>query len=227
MPASNPPGKVQVSTSQSDDARRGQLPDASVGDAPLAEEERLSLARTFGGRSALRELLETILLAVIVFLVLNAITGRYQVRGPSMTPTLEDGQYMVVGKLSYWFRPPQRGDIVVLLPPSSPHEDYIKRIVGLPGETIEVRDGQAWVNGVAVQEPYVASPMQYAGVWTLRADEYFVLGDNRANSSDSHTWGVLPRRNIVGKAWLTYWPPAEWALAPHFAFAGAEPAAEE
>ena len=144
-----------------------------------------------------------------------------------MTPTLEDGQYLVVGKLSYWFRPPQRGDIVVLLPPTNPRGLYQahRRPAGRndrdprrPG--LGQRCGGA--GAVRCQPDAVRGSS-----WTLRADEYFVLGDNRANSSNSHTWGVLPRRNIVGKAWLTYWPPAEWALAPHFAFAGAEPAAEE
>jgi len=216
-----------VSNTRTDETGGGRFSSQPHGDHPLAEDQRISLAHTFGGHSSLRELLETILLAVIVFLVLNAITGRYQVRGPSMTPTLTDGEYMVVGKLSYWFGPPERGDVVVFLPPTNPHEDYVKRIIGLPGETVEIRDGQVWIDGVALEEPYVSSPMQYSGGWTLRTDEYFVLGDNRANSSDSHTWGGLHRDNIVGKAWLTYWPPSKWGLAPHHVFADTATTAEE
>lgn len=187
-------------------------------DASLAEEEPVSLARAFGGHSALREFLETLLLAIIVFLALNLLTGRFQVRGSSMNPTLFNGEYVLVTKPNYWFRPPERGDIVVFHPPTDPSVAYIKRIIGLPGETIEIHDGKVWINGVSLEEPYIVAPTPYTGTWDLGEDEYFVLGDNRADSGDSHVWGVLPRRNIVGKAWLIYWPPESWGLVPHHAF---------
>lgn len=212
---------------RSADTEAGLPPAGSSTEQHPEDEERISLARTFGGRSSLREALETLLLAVIVFLALNAFTGRFQVRGSSMVPALEDGEYLLVGKLSYWFRPPERGDIVVFQPPTNPQEDYIKRIIGLPGETVEIKEGMVWINGIPLEEPYIAHPVQYGGMWSLGADEYFVLGDNRANSSDSHMWGVLPRRNIVGKAWVTYWPPIAWDMAPHYVFPEAETAAEE
>ena len=183
-----------------------------------ADGERVSLARAFGGRSLLRETLETILLTVIIFLVLNTATGRFQVRGSSMEPTLRDGQYLVISKLVYWVHPPERGDIIVFQPPNNPSDDYIKRIVGLPGERIEIRNGAVWVDGSLIEESYLTDLGSYSGAWTLGDGEHFVLGDNRNNSSDSHSWGVLPQENIIGKAWLCYWPPEEWSLVAHHTF---------
>ena len=184
--------------------------------------ERVSLARAFGGRSLLRETLETILLTVIIFLVLNTATGRFQVRGSSMEPTLHDGQYLVISKVAYWIHPPEQGDIIVFHPPNSPADDYIKRVVGLPGEQMEIRDGVLLVDGVVLEESYVVNPGFYSGMWNLEDGQYFALGDNRRNSSDSHSWGVLPQENIVGKAWLCYWPPEHWGLVTHHDFS--EPA---
>ena len=181
-------------------------------------EEPISLARAFGGRSLLREILETILLALIIFAVLNTLTGRFQVRGSSMNPTLQDGQYLVVSKLAYWLYPPERGDIIVFRPPNNLSEDYIKRIVGLPGEQVEIRGGEIWIDGGLLEEPYIANPASYSSAWNLREEEYFVLGDNRSNSNDSHTWGKLPRENIVGKVWLSYWPPEAWGTVDHYVF---------
>lgn len=195
---------------------------AKPGTAGSTSSGRVSLARAFGGRSVLREVLETVLLTIILFAAINAATGRSQVNGSSMEHTLHDGQYLIISKLAYWIRSPQRGDIIVLHPPQSPSEDYIKRIVGLPGEHVEVRDGAIWIDGVVLDEPYVSSIPQYGGVWTLGEDEYLVLGDNRTDSDDSHKWGALPAENIVGKAWLTYWPPEQWGPVAHHTFPNAE-----
>jgi signal peptidase I len=186
--------------------------------APPSDDQPVSLARAFGGRSVLREIAETVLLTLIIFLSLNATTGRFQVRGSSMMPTLHDGQYLVISKLIYWIHPPERGDIIVFRPPNSLDEDYIKRIVGLPGEQIEIQGGELWVDGISFEEPYIPNLGHYSGSWNLEEGEYFVLGDNRGNSSDSHSWGTLPRENIVGKAWLCYWPPEEWGLMAHHVF---------
>ena len=192
-----------------------------------AEEPRLldpsdtqpfSLSRAFGGRSLLREIVETALLTLIIFLVLNALTGRFQVRGSSMEPTLRDGQYLVVSRLAYWLRPADRGDIVVFRPPNSLSDDYIKRVVGLPGEQVKISNGQVRVDGVPLEETYVINQSSYSGSWKLGSDEYFVLGDNRRNSSDSHTWGTVPRENIIGKAWLCYWPPEALGSVEHHDF---------
>ena len=186
------------------------------------DNEQISLARTFGGRSILRETLETTLLALVIFLILNTATGRFQVRGASMLPTLHNEQYLVISKLTYWIHPPDRGDIIVFHPPTSPDEDYIKRIVGLPGEQVQIQGGQVWVDGVPLDEPYVVDPDTYSGSWVLAEREYFVLGDNRRNSDDSHKWGVLREENVVGKAWLAYWPPEDWGLVTHHSFAEPE-----
>jgi len=204
------------------------LGEFQVDEAPPVESvrpsggERVSLARAFGGHSLLREILETVLLTVMLFLVINAVTGRSQVNGSSMEPTLHDGQYLIIGKVTYWLHPPERGDIIVLHPPGNPGEDYIKRVVGLPGEQVEVREGRVWVNGVALNESYVSGAPSYSDSWNLREDEYLVFGDNRNNSSDSHSWGPLTEESIVGKAWLCYWPPEHWGLVEHHVFSDVE-----
>jgi signal peptidase I len=167
----------------------------------------------------LREMLETFLLAIVLFLVVNTITSRYEVQSLSMEPTLHEGEYLIVSKISYWFRQPHRGDIVVLDPPLSQSEiPYIKRVVGLPGEQVEVRDGRVWINGTALNEPYISGPLAYNGKWTMGEGEYFVLGDNRNNSSDSHAWGVLPQENILGNAVFRYWPLEKWGTFTHYGY---------
>lgn len=183
-----------------------------------SDTQPFSLSQAFGGKSILREIVETVLLTLIVFLVLNTLTGRFQVRGSSMEPTLQDGQYLVISKLSYWVSTPRRGDIIVFHPPNGTSDDYIKRIVGLPGEQLRIRGGEVLVDGVPLQEPYVVNQGAYSGSWELGNDEFFVLGDNRGNSSDSHMWGTLPQENLVGKAWLCYWPPEAWGLVNHHTF---------
>jgi signal peptidase I len=166
-----------------------------------------------------RDLLETLVLAVIIFLVVNTFTGRYEVQSISMEPTLHEGQYLIVSKVAYWFHGPERGDIIVLDPPNGRSEiPYIKRVIGLPGDKVEVRDGRVWINGIALNEPYISGPPTYVESSVLGADEYLVLGDNRNNSSDSHIWGVLPGENIIGKAIFRYWPPEKWGLITHYTF---------
>jgi signal peptidase I len=166
-----------------------------------------------------RDLFETLALAVIIFLVVNSLTGRYEVQSISMEPTLHEGQYLIVSKISYWFHGPERGDIIVLDPPAGRSEiPYIKRVIGLPGEKVEVRDGRVWINDIALNEPYISGPPNYTENRVLGEEEYLVLGDNRNNSSDSHIWGVLPRENIIGKSVFRYWPPEKWGLIPHYTF---------
>ncbi len=170
-----------------------------------------------GVKSWLQDTLETLLLAVILFLVINAISGRYQVHGQSMEPSLHEGQYIIASKISYWLHPPERGDIVVLRPPVG-DIPYIKRIIGLPGDTVEIADGRVWINGVAINEPYISGPPLYHGEWKVTDDHYFVLGDNRNNSSDSHVWGLLARDKLIGKAIFCYWPPEYWGPMPHYTY---------
>ncbi len=185
---------------------------------PTPPEETSAPAERGGNSSPLRDFLETVILAVALFFIINGLTGRFQVIGSSMEPSLHNKQYVIVSKLSYKLGGPQRGDIVVFHPPNGAHGEYIKRIIGLPGERVEVRNGVVWIDDYRLDEPYLTSGTPYNGVWQLGEDEYFVLGDNRANSSDSHSWGLLPRDNIVGRVWLIYWPPQDWGMAPHYRF---------
>jgi signal peptidase I len=196
-----------------------QFEEIATETVPEQEESEPSLGRSFGIRSWLQDAVETLLLAVILFLIINTLTGRYQVHGQSMVPSLYDGQYLIASKVTYWLHPPERGDIIVLDPPNQQSEiPYIKRVIGLPGDVVEVRDQRVWVNGIALNEPYIHEPPYYTGNWVVADDQYLVLGDNRNNSSDSHAWGLLTRDQILGKAVFCYWPPEHWGPIPHYVF---------
>ena len=178
-----------------------------------------------------REITEAVLIALVVLLVLQTTVRNFKVEGSSMVPTLEGGQYLVVDRAAFFkfdkerlsravpfwktpeakpqfaFDPPTRGEVIVFNYPLDPRKDFVKRVVGLPGETVEVRGGIVLVDGDALPEPYLqrkdssdASPL------TLREKEYYVIGDNRRNSNDSRSWGAVPEDNIVGRVWLVYWP---------------------
>lgn len=189
---------------------------------PTPEEHQLEtptpLSEDTNIRSWFQELLETLLLALIIFLVINTLTGRYKVYGQSMEPSLHDGQYLIASKITYWLHPPERGDIVVLQPPTGGEIPYIKRVIGLPQDSVEIQNGRVWVNGIALNEPYISGPPSYQKKITVQEDTYFVLGDNRNNSSDSHSWGLLPADNVVGKAVFTYWPLTAWGITPHYTY---------
>lgn len=161
------------------------------------------------------DILETLVLAVVLYFGINAVSARVRVDGFSMRPTLQDGEYILVNKLAYKLGQPQRGDIVVFVFPVNPEEDLIKRVIGLPGDTISVQGGVLSINGVAMNEPYINAPPAYEGTWTVSPDELFVLGDNRNDSRDSHQWGLLPVGNVIGRAVLIYWPPKEWQVIRH------------
>lgn len=181
----------------------------------------------------LREILETVGLAVILFLVINVISARVRVEGYSMLPTLDNGEYVLISRLSYKLGDFQRGDIIVFRPPMYPdapfwqrlfglpgfddkYEDYIKRIIGLPGDTVRIANGTVYINDVPLIEPYIAAPPDYSNEWTVPESQLFVLGDNRNNSADSHAWGFLPEENILGKALVVYWPFADFMIIqPH------------
>ena len=166
------------------------------------------------GRFAL-DILETLILAVVLFFGINAVSARVRVDGFSMRPTLEDGEFVLVNKLSYRFNQVQRGDIIVFHYPVNPDEELIKRVIGLPGDHVTVQDQHVSVNGQVLSEPYIAAAPLYSGEWTIADGQLFVLGDNRNDSSDSHSWGLLPFENVVGKAILIYWPPPLWEVIKH------------
>lgn len=193
-----------------------------------------------------RELLETIVLTLVIFLAVRANITMYRVDGTSMTPTLHDGAYLIVNKTVYFhydknallnwlpgpdrqgqqttylFHPPQRGDIVVLNPPVPTNKPFIKRVIGLPGDRIAVHDGKVYVNDVPIDEPYIATAPLYRypqgaenGVYTVPAGMVFVLGDNRNNSQDSHTFNAVALDRIVGQALVVYLPIEDAGLIPH------------
>jgi signal peptidase I len=161
------------------------------------------------------DILETIVLAVVLFVGINALSARVRVDGYSMRPTLEDGEFVLVSKLSYFWGDVTRGDIVVFHFPLNPEEELIKRVIGLPGDRVMVENGQVFVNGQAISEPYIAQSPLYSGEWLVEENHLFVLGDNRNNSNDSKDWGLMPMENLVGKAVLIYWPPPMWNLLDH------------
>lgn len=163
----------------------------------------------------LRDIAETLLLAALMFLVINWITARIRVEGLSMKPTLKSGSYVLVNRLAYRLGTPTRGDVIVFHFPRDPDQEYIKRIIGLPGDRVEISKGDVRINGERLEEPYIVQPAEYESALRVPRDQLFVLGDNRNNSSDSHQWGAVPMENVVGKAVLVYWPPEEWRVISH------------
>jgi signal peptidase I len=210
----------------------------TVDEAPIIGGNTLSM------KSAVREIVETILLTLLIFLAVRTVVQNFKVEGASMEPNLHTGEYLLVNKAVYFsvdmdevgqllpalnlknkqvvylFHPPQRGDIIVFRYPKDPSRDFIKRVVGTQGDVVEIKGGKVMVNSAVVDEPYLPDHPNYSfGPEKVPADNYFVLGDNRNNSSDSHIWGMVPRDNIVGKAWVTYWPVDEWGLVPNHTLA--------
>jgi signal peptidase I len=218
----------------------------SAGWEPAPEEqdhERISSSV----RGVVKELLETAIFILLVFLIVRGVIQNFKIEGQSMEPSLHTGQYILVNKIVYFhfdmnaplrllpgnadlparvvypFHMPRRGEVVVFEYPRDLSKDYIKRVIGLPGDTVTVKDGQVFVNNVLLDEAYLQ------GVQTLcRGDDacnqgqpvtvppgtVFVMGDNRGNSSDSREWGALPFDGIIGKAWVSYWPREHWGVIP-------------
>lgn len=204
-------------------------------------------------RNVLREVLETLALTVLIFALVSAVFQTFKVDGRSMEPTLQNEQYLIVNKAAYWqinpsslgklagiaggalasadgvpvFGAPQRGDVIVFKFPRDLTRPFIKRIIALPGETVEIRNSHIFINGEELEEPYIKDAPRYqVGPEMVPRGNYFVLGDNRNNSSDSHVWGMVPEENILGKASVRYWPLPEWSvrLSPPPYFASEQPA---
>ncbi len=187
--------------------------------------------------SVFREILEALALAIVVFILIQASAQNFRVEGSSMAPTLEGQQYLLVNKLVYFkfdverfsriipiwnvdrseasrpFRPPRLGEIIVFHFPGEPQRDFVKRVIGLPGDKVEIVDGTVLVNDAVFAEPYLKGPFTDS-MAPRRVDqgEYFVMGDNRSHSNDSRNWGGVPEDNVVGKVWLIYWPFAEFGM---------------
>ena len=177
------------------------------------------------GLSGLAETLEVIALALIMFVAVRSVAHNYRVEGSSMIPTFQNGQLLIVNRLAYrtfdlgwipvigrdhWqpFGAPRHGDVIVFIAQTNPKErDFIKRVVALPGQTVEVRDGRVRVDGVAYEEPYIEAPPSYAfPPAVVPQGKLFVLGDNRNNSLDSHIIGMVSESAVLGRVDLRYWP---------------------
>jgi len=226
-----------------DDRFRAQaVPMTPIPETEAEPETRVTVASKPKGSGGLAwELLQTIVLTLAIFLGVRSVVQNFRVEGASMEPTLETGQYLLISKITYFhiegtplanllpsahqgsidylFGGPERGDIVVFRAPTQPDKDFIKRVIGLPGDTVLIKNGTVYVNGTALNEPYIHYPATYTYPFDGQPKQipdgyYFVLGDNRPNSSDSHLGWNVPVDNLVGRAWVSYWPPSDWGMEP-------------
>jgi signal peptidase I len=186
-------------------------------------------------RIVIRELFETVILALLIFLGLQFSMGNYRVEGSSMLPNLTEGDYVIVNKLVYMrfdprdlvsmipfvevgddsdvfpFHAPRRGEVVIFEFPNNPERDFVKRVIGVPGDTIEIRRGSVIVNSIPLDEPYITHrDTGNMGRITVPEGGYFVLGDNRRASNDSRSWGPVPTDNLIGRALVSFWPLNRW-----------------
>lgn len=171
--------------------------------------------------TAMKEILTFITLAVIIVIPIRLFVAQpFVVEGESMHPTFESGDYLIVDQLSYRFSEPKRGDVVIFRYPNNPKIFYIKRVIGLPGETVHIDEGKTSVSKtdgstVTLDESYVvAEDATYTIDATLGEDEYFVMGDNRPRSSDSRVWGPLPKKDMMGRAFIRLLPPRTAGVLP-------------
>ncbi len=158
------------------------------------------------------DILEVIVLAVGIFLIVYLLILRpHKIKGQSMHPTFPDAEYLLTEKVSYYRNDPQRGDVIVFKPPIS-EEEFIKRVIGLPGDTVMILNGKVFVNDKELNEDYIkvetaaGNFLTEGEKYTVPEGNYFVLGDNRPHSSDSRSWGPITKKVITGKAWLIYFP---------------------
>ena len=168
-------------------------------------------------KSFLREVLITVALALVIFFGARATLQTFVVIMSSMEPSFYQGQRLVVNKALYLFSPPERGDVIIFESPTGRHEDFIKRVIGLPGDKVEIIKGVVYIDDVALDEPYIKRSASYTmAAEEVPPDRYFVLGDNRDNSNDSHNGWFAEGDKIIGKAWLSTWPPDAWGLVPDY-----------
>ena len=168
-------------------------------------------------KNLLRQVLVTVILAVGIFFLLQTTLQSSIVIGHSMEPNFQQRQRLIVNKVVYRFHEPERGDVIVFHPPTNHHVDYIKRVIALPGDTVEIKEETVYINGSPLSEPYIKDFPSYTFLeQEIPEEHYFVLGDNRNNSNDSHHGWTLPRQNIIGKVWLSIWPPSKWEIIPDY-----------
>jgi signal peptidase I len=160
-----------------------------------------------------KDLCITLGLALAIFLILQTTIQSSIVDGSSMEPGLKDRQRLIVVKSAYSFKAPERGDIIIIHPPVAPQNQWVKRVIGLPGDTIEVKNKTVYVNDIPLDEPYISERPEYVlAPYKVPDDNYFVLGDNRNESSDSHRRWTVDRKEIVGEVWLRIWPLSNWGI---------------
>lgn len=183
-------------------------------------------------KAVVRDILVTLAIAAVIFLALRTSIQSFDIEQPSMQPNFYAGQRVLVNKLVYRFGEPQRGDVIIFQSPISQQGNLIKRVIGLPGESVEIKDGIVYIHKqdgqvLALNEPYVKEPARndFTGS-QIPENTYFVLGDNRNISDDSRYGWVVPRQNIIGKAWLITWPPSAWGLAANYSFENVASAAQ-
>lgn len=215
-------------------------------DAPPPPEAPVTPAKSKKqGMTAVREIAETLLLAFVIFVGVRAVVLNFKVDGESMAPNLMNQEMLLVNRNVYFhfdlngwldalpgierdgeriiypFHPPERGDIIVFEPPTVSDKPFIKRVIGLPGETVTIENGFVYIDGIKLEEPYIDGAITECNrsrcdPVTVPAGSIYVLGDNRRNSSDSRIFGTVAVEDIVGKAWLSYWPFSEFGLVPHY-----------
>jgi signal peptidase I len=192
----------------------------------------LADVRQFGIKTAFMQIFTTVFLAIFVLMLIRSMAQNFRVEGSSMEPTISSGQRVIISKASYWrfdlasflnpveqpvskrdsnpiypFGAPSRGDVVVFRYPLDLDRAFVKRVIGIPGDVVEIKKGTVYVNGGALNEPYVKAPPSYEmAARMIPADNLFVLGDNRDHSSDSHIWGLVPTSDLIDKAVMVYWP---------------------
>lgn len=180
---------------------------------------RIHFPRFFARKVSRLELLVGILIVVCIVSAVVSTVGSVPLEGSSMEPTASDGQKVIVVWAAYWFGEPQRGDVVTFQYPLDPERYLIKRVIGLPGEWVEVTRDHVYINGSPLEEPYIQGFNSPTYPRTLVGKgSYFVMGDNRNRSTDSRVWGMLPRENITGRAWLVYWPLGDWHLIRGYSY---------
>ncbi len=183
-----------------------QVPSTSVPDKLPELSQHSTLRRV------LFDIAETLILALVLYFGIDAISARVRVQNVSMQPTLFEGEFVLVSKLAYKLGETKIGDIIVFHAPTEPGEDFIKRIIGTPGDQVKIYGGKVFVNGFRLDEVYLADAPNYDGEWLVPEGSLFVLGDNRNQSSDSHRWGFVPLDNVVGRAVVIYWPMSKFAV---------------
>jgi signal peptidase I len=165
----------------------------------------------------IRELIEVIAFTLLVFLVIRFAVQSFRVDGESMEPGLHTDEYVLVDKVTYLFHAPERGDIIVFHYPLDTSRDFIKRVIGVPGDVVSTTSTSVIVDGQTLHEPYISVPFNFeSDKWKLGPNEFFVMGDNRNNSLDSRSWGMLDKSYIVGKVEAVYWPVTNWEFINTF-----------